>query len=58
MTMVRKLCTACGKTCWHNPLKDGGLRCTYCGTPPGTGPKRERNETIINRQIAKARLNG
>lgn len=58
--MKQKACAVCGKTCWHNsmankPGEEPGWRCTYCGYPLGTGPKRERNEPIHEKQLSKAR---
>lgn len=58
--MIKKRCNECGVVCWHNPLKatkDGnsGSRCTHCGAPLGTGPKKDRMVAINARQIAKAR---
>lgn len=55
--MIMKDCKNCGRTCWHNPMKDkaAGFRCTYCAYPPGTGPKGERNTAIMRQQIAKPR---
>lgn len=63
MAMIKQRCSDCGKVCWHNslPKKEGkagaisGYRCTYCGSPLGTGPKRERNSDLNRKQIAKAR---
>lgn len=51
--MVQKLCTNCGKTCWHNSKPDGGYRCTYCAYPAGTGPKMEKHNAIMRIQVAK-----
>ncbi len=51
-------CSACGKFCWHNPYgnKDKkGFRCTFCGNPVGTGPKRDRTLPVHEAQVAKAR---
>jgi len=52
MAMLKKLCNTCGRTCWHNPTK-AGSRCTFCGYPANTGPKREQNETMIRRQATQ-----
>lgn len=56
--MLHKKCSECGKDAWHNPTrkdKETGYRCTYCGFPLGTGPKRDRNMDTLARQVAKAR---
>lgn len=39
--MIRKPCSKCGQSVWHNPLKkekDAAqeYRCTRCGHPPGS----------------------
>lgn len=53
-TMIKKLCLSCGRFCWHNPTKDAKeSRCTFCGTPVNTGPKREINEETRRKQIMK-----
>ena len=59
--MIKKLCTFCGLTCWHNPRKkkaqeEQEYRGTYCGHPPGGGPttaRREYGELIRKGQAAK-----
>lgn len=56
--MMKKKCLECGKDAWHNTTGSGkevGTRCTYCGFPLGTGPKRERNAATHARQVAAAR---
>lgn len=56
MNCIIKYCSACFKTCLHNPMgKAGEFRCTYCGTPVTSTPKREQQEAIRQKQIAKAR---
>lgn len=55
--MIRKRCSECGITCWHNkmPAKSGSAyRCTYCGFPLGTGPKKDRMVALHTRQVRKA----
>lgn len=59
--MIRKRCGECGTTCFHNPLIEkgkfnGGYRCTYCGYPLGTGPKRDKTSMRHLQQVAKVRL--
>lgn len=59
--MTKKTCGECGKLAWHNPTQKGsekGLRCTYCGYPLGTGPKRDKNSALHAAQVAKARRAG
>lgn len=61
MAMIRKGCVECGKTGWHNPTqkdKQEGHRCTFCGFPLGTGPKRDKNAATHAAQVAKARKGG
>ncbi len=57
--MQIKKCLTCGKTCWHNSLgkkaaEAQGWRCTFCGYPLGTGPKKDKMESIHQHQLRKA----
>lgn len=59
-TKVMK-CTECGTTCVHNRMpgkKDtaGNWRCTFCGHPLGTGPKRDRNMNTHLKQVEKGKM--
>ena len=54
--MIKKFCTSCGQDTWHNPQgakAKGSFRCTYCGSPVSTGPKRETNEALRVKQVKK-----
>lgn len=55
MGMIKKWCASCHREAWHNPSgkKDGRPRCTFCGDPVPTGPKREANEELRRKQSAK-----
>lgn len=58
--MIKKLCNECGKVVWHNTgtkskESQGVVRCTYCGFPLGTGPKKDKMTAIHLQQVAKAR---
>ena len=53
--MFFKKCNNCGHDAWHNKCggKDGGMRCTKCAYPAGTGPKKDRHEAAMRAVIAK-----
>lgn len=52
--MIRKWCSSCFRVTLHNPMqKAGEYRCTFCGHPVGTGPKREANEALRKAQASK-----
>lgn len=55
MAMKKQFCLSCGRTKWHNQTtpKYSGWRCTFCGTPVPTGPKREQGEARRNKAIAR-----
>lgn len=60
--MIRKHCNECGQTCLHNALgkaKEGNTqdyRCTGCGFPLGTGPKKDRMVMAHAKLVTRARL--
>lgn len=57
--MIRRTCSSCSLYVLHNPCapKNGGWRCTYCGSPISTNvpSKRELQEEIRQKQVNKAR---
>lgn len=55
-SMIKKVCNTCGRNCWHNAKgkKDGGHRCTFCGSPVTAGsPHFEHNNFIMKKQMSK-----